>query len=179
MQAQMLFLETSFTQGWWEDWGHSSRAFQYVLHLMSLQRYVIYAVKVKRHNVCKRHVAIDTGFKASLNVQFFSVLFQWEKFRRALWKLLSEKGAKIKEKDAWLHLQIECQHLSQCETPARVFVSSTADVSTEKVVAFVKVRVFVSSRIRQYDMPSISQWLRIRCQTCTYDTDTRWNNCFT
>ena len=23
----------------------------------------VYAVKVKRHNVCKRHVAIDTGFK--------------------------------------------------------------------------------------------------------------------
>ena len=29
--------------------------------------------------------------------------------------------------------------------------------STEKVVSFVQVRVFVSSRIRQYVMPSISQ----------------------
>ena len=37
-----------------------------------------------------------------LNVPFFSVLFQWEKFRRALWELVSKKRAKIQEKDAWL-----------------------------------------------------------------------------
>ena len=96
-----------------------------------------------------------------LNVQFFSVLFQWEKFRRALWKLVSEKGAKIKEKDAWLL----CGRVSASlnAKPLSDFSFPNSRFSTEKVNAFVKVRVFVSSRIRQYDMPSISQWLRIRC----------------
>ena len=96
-----------------------------------------------------------------LNVQFFSVLFQWEKFRRALWKLVSEKGAKIQEKDAWLLCGRVSLSLSAKPLPDFSFPNSR--FSTEKVVAFVKVRVFVSSRIRQYDMPSISQWLRIRC----------------
>ena len=36
-----------------------------------------YAGTVKRHNVYKRHVASDSGFK--LNVSFFSTLFQWDK----------------------------------------------------------------------------------------------------
>ena len=96
-----------------------------------------------------------------LNVQFFSVLFQWEKFRRALWKLVSEKGSKIKEKGAWLLGGRVPASLNAKPLPDFSFRNSR--FSTEKVVAFVKVRVFVSSRIRQYDMPSISQWLRIRC----------------
>ena len=96
-----------------------------------------------------------------LNVQFFSVLFQWEKFRRALWKLVSEKGAKIKEKDAWLLCGRVSASLNAKPLPDFSFPNSR--FSTEKVVASAKVRVFVSSRIRQYDMPSISQWLRIRC----------------
>ena len=96
-----------------------------------------------------------------LNVQFFSVLFQWEKFRRALWKLVSGKGAKIKEKDAWLLCGRVSASLNAKPLPDFSFPNSR--FSTKKVVAFAKVRVFVSSRIRQYDMPSISQWLRIRC----------------
>ena len=35
-----------------------------------------------------------------LNIPFFSVLFQWERFKLALWKLVSKKRAKIQEKDA-------------------------------------------------------------------------------
>ena len=96
-----------------------------------------------------------------LNVQFFSVLFQWEKFRRVLWKLVSEKGAKIKEKDAWLLCGRVSASLNAKPLPEFSFRNSR--FPTEKIVAFVKVRVFVSSRIRQYDMPSIAQWLRIRC----------------
>ena len=93
-----------------------------------------------------------------LNVQFFSVLFQWEKFRRALWKLVSEQGAKIQEKDSWLLCGRVSASLNAKPLPDFSFRNSRFS----KVVAFVKVRVFVSSRIRQYDMPSISQWLRIR-----------------
>ena len=33
-----------------------------------------YAVKVKRHNVCKRHVAIDTGFKQTERTIFLCVI---------------------------------------------------------------------------------------------------------
>ena len=32
------------------------------------------AVKVKRHNVCKRHVAIDTGFKQTERTIFLCVI---------------------------------------------------------------------------------------------------------
>ena len=96
-----------------------------------------------------------------LNVQFFSVLFQWEKIMRALWKLVSKKEAKIQEKDAWLLCGRVSASLNAKPLPDFLFPNSR--FSTEKVVAFVQVRVFVSSRIRQYDMPSISQWLRIRC----------------
>ena len=35
---------------------------------------IIYAVKVKRHNVCKRHVAIDTGFKQTERTIFLCVI---------------------------------------------------------------------------------------------------------
>ena len=34
----------------------------------------LYAVKVKRHNVCKRHVAIDTGFKQTERTIFLCVI---------------------------------------------------------------------------------------------------------
>ena len=56
---------------------------------------------------------------------------------------------------------VECQHHSM-RNPLPDFSFPNSRFSTEKVVAFVKVRVFVCSRVRQYDMPSISQWLRIR-----------------
>ena len=96
-----------------------------------------------------------------LNVPFFSVLFQWEKFRRARWKLVSKKRAKIQENDVWLL----CGRVSASLNPKPLpdFSFPNSRFSTEKVVAFVQVRVFVRSRIRQYVMPSISQWLRIRC----------------
>ena len=68
---------------------------------------------------------------------------------------MSEKGAKIKEKDAWLLCARVSASLNAKPLPEFSFRNSR--FSTEKVVAFVKVRVFVSSRIRQYDMPSISQ----------------------
>ena len=96
-----------------------------------------------------------------LNVPFFSVLFQWEKFRRALWNLVSKKRAKIQEKDACLLCGRVSASLNAKPLPDFSFPNSR--FSTEKVVAFVQVHVFVSSRIRQYVMPSISQWLRIRC----------------
>ena len=96
-----------------------------------------------------------------LNVQFFSVLFQWEKIRRALWELVSKKRTKIQEKDAWLLCARVSASLNAKPLPDFSFPNSR--FSTEKVVAFVEVRVFVSSRIRQYDIPSILQWLRIRC----------------
>ena len=35
---------------------------------------LIYAVKVKRHNVCKRHIAIDTGFKQTERTNFVCVI---------------------------------------------------------------------------------------------------------
>ena len=95
-----------------------------------------------------------------LNVPFFSVLFQWEKFRRALWKLVSKKKAKSQEEDAWLLCGRVSASLNAKPLPDFSFPNSR--FSTEKVVAFVQVRVFVSSRIRQYVLPSISQWLRIR-----------------
>ena len=34
----------------------------------------LYAVKVKRHNVCKRHVAIDTDFKQTERTIFLCVI---------------------------------------------------------------------------------------------------------
>ena len=37
-------------------------------------RRALYAVKVKRHNVCKRHVAIDTGFKQTERTIFLCVI---------------------------------------------------------------------------------------------------------
>ena len=95
-----------------------------------------------------------------LNVPFFSVLFQWEKFRRTLWKLVSKKKAKSQEEDAWLLCGRVSASLNAKPLPDFSFPNSR--FSTEKVVAFVQVRVFVSSRIRQYVLPSISQWLRIR-----------------
>ena len=70
-----------------------------------------------------------------LNVQFFSVLFQWEKFRRALWKLVSKKGAKIQEKDAWLFCGRVSASLNAKPLPDFSFPNSR--FSTEKVVAFI------------------------------------------
>ena len=72
---------------------------------------------------------------------------------------MSEKGTKIQEKDAWLLCGRVSASLNAKPLPDVSFPNSR--FSTEKLVAFVKVRVFVSSRIRQYDMPgdmpSISQ----------------------
>ena len=38
----------------------------------------VYDGTVKRHNLCKRHVSIDTGFKQTERA-IFSMLFQWDK----------------------------------------------------------------------------------------------------
>ena len=54
------------------------------------------------------------------NIPSFSVLFQWEKFKLALWKLVSKKRAKFRRKMPGC-FAVECQH--QCETHARFFVS--------------------------------------------------------
>ena len=45
-----------------------------VLHFYLWDRLGAYAVKVKRHNVCKRHVAIDTGFKQTERTIFLCVI---------------------------------------------------------------------------------------------------------
>ena len=68
---------------------------------------------------------------------------------------MSEKGAKIKEKDVWLFCGRVSASLNAKPLPDFSFPNSR--FSTEKVVAFAKVRLFVSIRIRQYDMPSILQ----------------------
>ena len=68
---------------------------------------------------------------------------------------MSKKRAKIQEKDAWLLCGRVSASLNAKPLPDFSFPNSR--FSTEKVVAFMHVRVFVSSRIRQYDMPSISQ----------------------
>ena len=69
---------------------------------------------------------------------------------------MSKKRAKIQEKDAWLICGRVSASLNAKPLPDFSFPNSRFS-TTEKVVAFVEVRVFVSSRIRQYDMPSISQ----------------------
>ena len=50
----------------WEHWGQSRKA----------ERPFLYAGTVKRHNVCKCHVAIDTGVK-QFERTIFPTLFQW------------------------------------------------------------------------------------------------------
>ena len=71
-----------------------------------------------------------------LNVPFFSVIFQWEKFRRPLWKLVSQKRAKNQEKDAGC-LAVECQHHSM-RSPCH-FSFPSDRFSIEKVVEFLQV----------------------------------------
>ena len=115
-------------------------------------------------------------FQTNWTYHFFSVLFQWEKFRLALWKLVSKTRAKIQEKNAWLLCGRVSASLNANLLPDFLFPNSR--FSTENIVAFVQVRVFVSSRIRQYYMPSISQWLRIRCHLYVWHRYTLKNNCF-
>ena len=71
-----------------------------------------------------------------LNVPFFSVLLQWEKFRRVLWKLVSKKRAKIQEKDAGLLSGRVSASLNAKPLPDFSFPNSR--FSTENVVAFVQ-----------------------------------------
>ena len=39
----------------------------------------VYTGTVKRHNVCKRYIATDTGVKQTQPLFFFFFLFQWDK----------------------------------------------------------------------------------------------------
>ena len=74
-----------------------------------------------------------------------------EKNLGAYFESSCRKRAKIQEKDAWSLCGRVSASLNAKPLPDFSFPNSR--LSTETVVAFVQVRVFVSSRIRQYDMP--------------------------
>ena len=86
---------------------------------------ILYAVKVKRHNVCKRHGFLDTGFKQTERTIFVLCYFNEKKLGAHFERSCRKIERKFRRKMPG-YFAVECQHHSM-QNPCQIFRFQTLD----------------------------------------------------